>query len=337
MNRQSSSVEAMHSTTDASSGSKPMLDKPKRPLSGYNHFFRDEREKLLLMLPATKLPVRSKKGRKTHHKINFSDLAKTIATRWKSLDKSAKREYEDIAEIGRQIYHERTKAWKEQQKALGMSTKILNRRKSSSSKSKNTTNGKQSATTTKTKDIRHTSSATVFHNFALATDEPANGNGSEVLEDLEPLPFEQDPPPFERDPPPFERDPLPFHHQGQVTTLPADPFSIGSGPTQSVGGRFQSVGDVAAAPSFPFFVSAITPQENRMHNARRCGGQQGHVDPFLHDDVRRTQRASPTVYISRMGSMSANTAWGDRSYSLQNNGTPLWAGDTSFLQPNREW
>jgi len=105
-----------------------ILERPKRPLSAYNLFFRDEREKLLRSLPSREAPSteKSKQKRdrtKCHRKIDFSNLAKTIASRWKQVDESIKKEYEDVANAGRIVYNEKAKAWREQRKALGLSTK----------------------------------------------------------------------------------------------------------------------------------------------------------------------------------------------------------------------
>jgi HMG-box domain len=65
------------------------IDKPKRALSAYNFFFKEEREKILRL---TSPP--SSKPRRSHGKIGFADLARTVAEKWKSLDQETMRLYE---------------------------------------------------------------------------------------------------------------------------------------------------------------------------------------------------------------------------------------------------
>lgn len=70
-----------------------LQNKPKRPLSAYNLFFREERERILdeipdeLAVPSQALRVRRRKGKKPPHgKIDFESLVKTVGKRWKELD-----------------------------------------------------------------------------------------------------------------------------------------------------------------------------------------------------------------------------------------------------------
>ena len=131
----SNTSDPVDTIVEAEDDSFGILERPKRPLSAYNLFFRDEREKLLQSLPSREPPStkKSKPKRdksKCHRKIDFSDLAKTIASRWKQVDESVKKEYEDIANAGRIVYNEKAKAWREQRKALGLSTKREMKKKS---------------------------------------------------------------------------------------------------------------------------------------------------------------------------------------------------------------
>lgn len=87
-------------------------EKPKRPLSAYNLFFRDQRQLLLAALPA---PAIGCKPKTSHGKINFKNMARTIAARWKDIAPEDKKEYERIAEVGRRKYKELAKRWKRQQ------------------------------------------------------------------------------------------------------------------------------------------------------------------------------------------------------------------------------
>jgi len=85
---------------------------PLRPLSAYNFFFRDERDRLLnntepdwseakqdQLLEQHWSTDRSKKRRhrKTHGKINFTNLSKLISKRWKELHMDHKEFYRQVA------------------------------------------------------------------------------------------------------------------------------------------------------------------------------------------------------------------------------------------------
>ncbi len=79
-------------------------NKPKRPLSAYNLFFKDEREKILQQIPKeSEIEVDEKitwpgKKRPPHGKISFEELARTIGARWQSLDKESKLHYKKKAD-----------------------------------------------------------------------------------------------------------------------------------------------------------------------------------------------------------------------------------------------
>ena len=77
-------------------------DKPKRPLSAYNIFFRHERENLLYGNAAVTGPV----------KIGFSDLAKNIAAKWKRLDQDSRKIYEVQADFEQRRYKAEVEEWK---------------------------------------------------------------------------------------------------------------------------------------------------------------------------------------------------------------------------------
>ena len=99
-------------------GAQELIPKPKRPLSAYNMFFRDQREELLAHLP-TRHSDYSGKG---HNKIGFQDLARVIGAKWRDIDPEEKERYEKIAAKGREKYLEHTKLWKQQQQAKGLPT-----------------------------------------------------------------------------------------------------------------------------------------------------------------------------------------------------------------------
>ena len=68
---------------------KKPKDKPKRPLSAYNIFFKEERTRILEALPEGDPKPENSGGRKRkkrpHGKIGFESLAKVIGQRWQEL------------------------------------------------------------------------------------------------------------------------------------------------------------------------------------------------------------------------------------------------------------
>lgn len=78
-------------------------DKPKRPLSAYNLFFKEERIKILEELPesaaaAQPSHARPRKGKpKPHGKIDFQSLAKMVGGRWKNLEPDRKQLFQKKA------------------------------------------------------------------------------------------------------------------------------------------------------------------------------------------------------------------------------------------------
>ena len=75
-------------------------NKPKRPLSAYNLFFRNERIVLL-----RSLPVRVQgKPRRSHGKLGFVEMAQIIGYRWKCAHESTKAFYDLLAMKERERY-----------------------------------------------------------------------------------------------------------------------------------------------------------------------------------------------------------------------------------------
>jgi len=81
-------------------------DKPKRPLSAYNIFFKEERQRILDNIPESEAmpPVETtsdkpkrKRAHKPHGKIGFENLAKLIGERWHDLDIASADYYRKLA------------------------------------------------------------------------------------------------------------------------------------------------------------------------------------------------------------------------------------------------
>jgi hypothetical protein len=82
--------------------------KPKRPLSAYNWFFHSERQNIL-----NDTPIRKEgKPRRSHGKIGFADLARSIAVKWKSLSKEDRAIYDEKAAIDKGRYLREMEEWK---------------------------------------------------------------------------------------------------------------------------------------------------------------------------------------------------------------------------------
>jgi len=92
--------------------------KPKRPLSAYNIFFAQER---IIMLgkdvpTAEQEALKKKVHCKTHGKISFAVMARTIGAKWKALGPNEKKQYEERAREEKTRYLAELKSWKDAQK-----------------------------------------------------------------------------------------------------------------------------------------------------------------------------------------------------------------------------
>jgi hypothetical protein len=109
---------------------KKPTDKPKRPLSAYNIFFQLERERILsgedIKKQVTaeqvakvcfqhKLKKEKRRHRKTHGKIGFAELARTIANRWKGLSDEGKVVFDNCAVKEKFRYKKEVVEWTRKQ------------------------------------------------------------------------------------------------------------------------------------------------------------------------------------------------------------------------------
>ena len=92
---------------------------PRRPLSAYNIFFKEERIRILASLPKQDATVkkgsRVRKNRSPHHKISFATLGKTIGSRWKQIDKASRAHYDALAKKDSERYAREMKAFQKKQ------------------------------------------------------------------------------------------------------------------------------------------------------------------------------------------------------------------------------
>lgn len=82
--------------------------KPKRPLSAYNFYFHSERQNILQDTPTRK----EGKPRRSHGKIGFADLARSIAAKWKCISKEERATFDKKAAADKERYQREMAAWK---------------------------------------------------------------------------------------------------------------------------------------------------------------------------------------------------------------------------------
>uniref|UniRef100_A0A7S2Y9E1 HMG box domain-containing protein n=1 Tax=Entomoneis paludosa TaxID=265537 RepID=A0A7S2Y9E1_9STRA len=97
--------------------------KPKRSLSAYNFYFSAERKRLLESLPA-----RGTKPRRSHGKLGFAEMARSVASTWKTISPDEKKQFEDLAAADYKRYCREMGEWKN---AVGKVATPLSPKKSS--------------------------------------------------------------------------------------------------------------------------------------------------------------------------------------------------------------
>lgn len=110
---------------------KKPKDKPKRPLSAYNYFFKEEREKILKILSADD-PYKVEQDptsqdflseaqitslRKEGNKVSFEQMGKIIGARWKNIDPDRLAKFSEMASEDTERYKKEMQSYNGRQEA----------------------------------------------------------------------------------------------------------------------------------------------------------------------------------------------------------------------------
>lgn len=110
---------------------KKPKDKPKRPLSAYNYFFKEEREKILKILTADD-PLKVEQDpssqdflseaqigslRKEGNKVSFEQMGKIIGARWKNIDPDRLAKFSELASEDTERYKKEMQSYNGRQEA----------------------------------------------------------------------------------------------------------------------------------------------------------------------------------------------------------------------------
>jgi hypothetical protein len=88
------------------------IDKPKRPLSAYNLFFQAERKNLL----AERSVLAQGTPTYSPSKLGFANMAKTIASKWNTIDLASKKHFAGLAKHEKLRHKKATSEWKKMMK-----------------------------------------------------------------------------------------------------------------------------------------------------------------------------------------------------------------------------
>ena len=105
---------------------KKPKDMPRRPLSAYNLFFQEERERIMTERAKASATLPKEKKRKSNKTvgIGFANLARTIAWSWKNLDPLSRAPYLASASEEKERYQKEMLVWRAKQKAKEGEKKI---------------------------------------------------------------------------------------------------------------------------------------------------------------------------------------------------------------------
>ncbi|CAB9517134.1 high mobility group [Seminavis robusta] len=110
---------------------KKPKDKPKRPLSAYNYFFKEEREKILKILSAED-PYKVEQDPTSHdflsahqitslkkegNKVSFEQMGKIIGARWKNIDPDRLAKFSEMASEDTERYKKQMQSYNGRQEA----------------------------------------------------------------------------------------------------------------------------------------------------------------------------------------------------------------------------
>ena len=117
---------------------KKQKDKPKRPLSAYNIFFKHTRSRIVEGFSeegTVEETIQSIEGivanstetrrhRKTHGQISFGDLARRIADKWKTIGKNQKTLFDHYASLDMKRYRRDVAIWKAKKEREALAIKM---------------------------------------------------------------------------------------------------------------------------------------------------------------------------------------------------------------------
>jgi HMG-box domain len=118
-----SSVElAVKKPAPKPSRKKPK-DQPRRALSAYNIFFKEERQRILANIPSKRSAEQGygRRGRNPHGKIGFENLARLIGQRWQELGPEQVQYYKAQSDVDKERYAREMQEYQRNQ-ALVLST-----------------------------------------------------------------------------------------------------------------------------------------------------------------------------------------------------------------------